>query len=205
MTEIDTNASAKIDEYYNSTEDWARPICKDLRQLIHAADSRIQEDWKWRAPVYCFKGMLCWVVPFKAHVGINFFKGSLVEDTYNLFDKTGKEGKHNRIVKITTGQQLITNNKAITKYLKKAVELNEDGIKPALFRPELIVPEFLANALSKQAKAQNFFDGLAYSHKQEYIQWLTGAKRESTRKARLEKALDMLNNDVKMHDQYRKR
>ncbi len=204
MAKIDPQASVKIDAYYQNAENWSQPICTALRQLIHKTDSRIQEDWKWRAPNFCYMGLICWVVPFKSHVGINFFKGSLIEDTHGLFDDTGLDGKHNRIIKITSEQELKKNTRYIKQYLIKAVELNVKGVKPSPIRPDLVVPDFLLSALSEHTAAKIFFSALAYSHKREYIEWLTGAKREATRISRLEKALDMLNRGVKMHDQSRK-
>ena len=36
------------------------------------------------------------------------------------------------------------------------------------------------------------FDLLSYSHKKEYVKWVTGAKKEETRARRIEKAIAML-------------
>tara|TARA_B100001123_G_C14998573_1_gene902566 strand:+ start:472 stop:657 length:186 start_codon:yes stop_codon:yes gene_type:complete len=34
----------------------------------------IVEDWKWNAPNFHNKGMVCWLASFKHHVGLNFLK-----------------------------------------------------------------------------------------------------------------------------------
>lgn len=51
------------------------------------------------------------------------------------------------------------------------------------------VPRDLAVALSADAGARATFDGLAFSHRREYVEWITGAKREETRASRVAKTL----------------
>jgi uncharacterized protein YdeI (YjbR/CyaY-like superfamily) len=48
------------------------------------------------------------------------------------------------------------------------------------------VPRDLARALS--AAERRVFDGLAYTHRKEYVAWIEGAKRPETRARRIEQA-----------------
>jgi hypothetical protein len=57
---------------------------------------------------------------------------------------------------------------------------------------EVDVPPELAAALAAAPDAKAFFDGLAFTHRKEYAQWIATAKREDTRTARVEKAVVML-------------
>src|SRR5690606_15559437 len=57
---------------------------------------------------------------------------------------------------------------------------------------EVEVPEDLAEALAPHAEARAFFDGLSYTHRKEYVQWIAAAKRPETRRRRIEKAVAML-------------
>jgi hypothetical protein len=52
------------------------------------------------------------------------------------------------------------------------------------------VPPDLAAALDPDARA--FFYSLAYTHRKEYVRWIEEAKRDETRRARIEKAAMML-------------
>lgn len=61
------------------------------------------------------------------------------------------------------------------------------------------VPEDFQEALNSKPDAKAFFDELAYSHRKEYVRWITDAKREETRKNRIDKAVDMLGRGVKRH------
>jgi uncharacterized protein YdeI (YjbR/CyaY-like superfamily) len=54
------------------------------------------------------------------------------------------------------------------------------------------VPEDLAAALAADGAAQAAFTALAYSHRKEYVRWVTEAKREQTRADRVAKAVEMV-------------
>jgi len=54
------------------------------------------------------------------------------------------------------------------------------------------VPEDLERALKKRAAVRAAFASLSYSHKKEYVDWITGAKKAETRAHRIEKAVGML-------------
>ena len=54
--------------------------------------------------------------------------------------------------------------------------------------------------LLKKEKVWTAFDQLSYSHKKEYVRWITEARREETRLNRLAKSVEMLRNGVKTPD-----
>ena len=57
---------------------------------------------------------------------------------------------------------------------------------------EVETPPELAALLKKDASSRAAWEKLAYSHKKEYVQWITEAKREETKSRRLEQAIVML-------------
>jgi len=59
------------------------------------------------------------------------------------------------------------------------------------------VPAELEAALAAAADAKAAFDGLSYTHQREYVEWVSGARREETRRARLERAVAMLRDGVR--------
>jgi Bacteriocin-protection, YdeI or OmpD-Associated/Domain of unknown function (DUF1905) len=59
------------------------------------------------------------------------------------------------------------------------------------------VPDDLASALARDQTARAAFDGLAFTNRKEYAQWIAEAKRAETRERRLAKALSMLRDGVK--------
>lgn len=54
------------------------------------------------------------------------------------------------------------------------------------------VPADLAQALASDAVAAAFFEGLSFTHRREYVQWVEGAKRDETRRRRIEKTVSLL-------------
>jgi hypothetical protein len=59
------------------------------------------------------------------------------------------------------------------------------------------VPTPLAAALDEDSKAKAAFEGLSYTHRNEYARWIAEAKREETRERRVEKAVAMLRDGVR--------
>ncbi|CAJ36210.1 YdeI/OmpD-associated family protein [Methanocella arvoryzae] len=55
------------------------------------------------------------------------------------------------------------------------------------------MPEDLARALSGCEMARSAFEKLSYTHKREYIEWITEAKKEETRARRIAKTIEKLN------------
>jgi hypothetical protein len=53
-------------------------------------------------------------------------------------------------------------------------------------------PADLAGALAADPEAGAAFAGLSFTHQREYVEWVTGAKREETRRRRVEQAVAML-------------
>jgi len=53
-------------------------------------------------------------------------------------------------------------------------------------------PQDFAHAMESQGSVRAFFDKLSYTHQNEYVEWITGAKKDETRQRRVEKAVQML-------------
>jgi Bacteriocin-protection, YdeI or OmpD-Associated/Domain of unknown function (DUF1905) len=61
---------------------------------------------------------------------------------------------------------------------------------------EVEVPPELAERLGDAADARAFYDGLSYTHRKEYADWVSEAKREETRLRRAKRAVEMLRESV---------
>jgi len=62
----------------------------------------------------------------------------------------------------------------------------------------LEIPDDLQAALAQNPAAQAYFGKLAYSHQREYVLWIEEAKREETRRRRIEKTIEMLQESRKL-------
>ena len=71
-------------------------------------------------------------------------------------------------------------------------------IEPDSLPRTVTVPADLARAFTRAPAAREKFDGLSYSHRKAYVEWIEEAKRLETRQRRVEKAIDMLSEGRKL-------
>ena len=75
-----------------------------------------------------------------------------------------------------------------------------DTVEVAIWKDEgertVEVPADLASLMKKHG-VQVFFDSLSYTNRKEYCRWITEAKKEETRAARLDKSIEMLRKGIK--------
>lgn len=180
----------RIDAYIRDAAEYARPILTRLRKLVHAACPDVVETLKWRTPTFEYKGMLCGMAAFKAHCTFGFWKDALIVDKA---DRAAREAL-DRCGRIAAPSDLPPDRK-ITGWIRQAMKLNEDGVKLARPRREkksISVPADLAAALRKNKKASATFAAFSPSHRREYVEWITEAKQDATRRRRLATAIEWM-------------
>jgi len=181
-----------IDAYIAKSATFAKPILKHLRKVVHAGCPQVEETMKWSMPHFDYKGMLCGMAAFKEHCSFGFWKESLILGQDRAAEKAGM-GSFGCIRSMAD----LPNEKTLIGYVKKAAALNEAGIrapgrsKPAKREP-IEIPDYFAAALKKNARARKTFEALSPSHRREYLEWVTEAKREETRKQRLAMSIKWL-------------
>jgi hypothetical protein len=183
----------RVDAYIAEAPGFARPILNHIRNLVHAACPKVEETMKWRFPNFGYKGMLCSIAAFNRHCSFGFWKGELVLEKTAGGARGEGMGHFGRIIAVSD----LPNDKVLLRHIRKAVQLNEAGIsKPVPPRSKakknLVVPQDLEAALKKNPKALATFEKFSYSHKREYVEWITEAKREETRQKRLVTTLEWL-------------
>lgn len=181
----------RVDAYIARSSDFAKPILNHIRSVVHEACPDVQETVKWGTPFFDYHGVMCNMAAFKAHCAFGFWKGSLVlgNDVKDA-DAAGQFGGIENVSDLPP-------KKVLMGYIRQAMKLNEDGVKPmrtktGTKKPELDVPDYLRAALKKDRKAQTAFDAFSPSHRREYIEWITDAKTEATRNKRMETALEWI-------------
>ena len=146
----------RVDAYIAGAAEFAKPILRHLRQLVHSACPEVEETLKWRCPTFMHKGMLCGMAAFKQHCTFGFWKHSLIIQQ-NPASKAKAEEAMGQCGRITSLSDLPP-DQVLMGYIKRAVELNEQGIKisrspKALKKQPLAVPPDLGAALKKNKKA----------------------------------------------------
>jgi uncharacterized protein YdeI (YjbR/CyaY-like superfamily) len=176
----------RVDAYIAKSADFAKPILRHVRDVVHTAVPAVEEDLKWSMPAFMYKGMLCGMGAFKQHAIFGFWKYSLVVGDERSEMAMGNFGK---ITKVSD----LPPRKTLAAYVKKAAALNDAGVKVARKprRPAkpVKIPAALSTALKKHGKAQTVFAAFSPSHRREYAEWIGDAKTDETRDRRLVQAI----------------
>ncbi len=200
-----------VDAYIDKSEDFAKPILKHLRALVHKVCPDVQEIIKWSSPHFDYKnGPMCHMASFKKHCAFGFWKAALMKDE-KLMATAKSEEAMGHLGKITSLKDL-PSDKVLTAYIKEAMKLNEDGIRlPSRSKPAsdaqkeaLKTPDYLVLSFKKHQEAKAVFEAFSYSNKKDYIEWLEEAKTEATRNKRLETALEWMAEGKTRHWKYKK-
>ncbi|HRW54198.1 MAG TPA: YdeI/OmpD-associated family protein [Phycisphaerae bacterium] len=184
---------ARVDAYIEQAAEFAQPILSRLRDLFHEGCPAIEEKIKWGAPHFDHKGMMGGMAAFRNHVSFGFWKADQIRDTHKLFDRGPKASMCT--VKITSLDAMPADD-IILDYVRQAAALNDAGTKKTKSRKPpreaLPTPTDLAALLGKNRKAKATFDAFPPSHRREYIEWITEAKRDETRQKRLAQTMEWL-------------
>jgi hypothetical protein len=114
----------RVDAYIAALPDWQQAICREVRDLVHAADAEVVETIKYRGrPYFVLDGNVCALLAAKRHVAVFLYDGAIVPDPEGII--TGGHGNQTgRQISIREGgtinapalkrmfEQIIANNRA---------------------------------------------------------------------------------------------
>ena len=180
----------RIDVYIAKSAAFARPILAHLREIVHAGCPEVVETMKWSHPSFEYKGVLCGMAAFKQHCAFGFWKETLVVGD----DAKAKAamGSFGRLQELSD----LPSKAALLRYVKRAKQLNHDGVKVvrAKTRPKKPVamhPKLKA-ALAKEKKALANFEAFTPGQQRDYLEWIAEAKAEDTRDRRIAQAVEWI-------------
>ena len=196
-----------IDDYIAKSADFAKPILTHIRELVHKACPDAEEKMKWSFPHFDYKGeMMCSMAAFKQHAVFGFWKATLMKAPV-LIENAQSETAMGHLGKLTLIKDLPSYKKMMA-WIKEAMLLNDKGIRlPAKIKStenkELIVPDYFSKTLKKNKIAKEVFGTFSYSHKKEYLEWITQAKTEVTRNKRMLQAIGMMEEAKSLNWKYK--
>src|SRR4051812_45480202 len=114
----------RVDEYIDALPEWQQAICRQVRELVHAADPEGEETIKRSVqPYFVLQGNVCALLATKDHVNVFLYDGAMVPDPEGIITG-GHENKTARTVAVYEGEplnagalrtmfeQIIANNRA---------------------------------------------------------------------------------------------
>lgn len=194
--------NSKITQYIQDNDKWTQELIL-LRSVL--LELPFEETIKWGAPVYVFKGKnVVGMSAFKNYCGLWFFQGCFLKDEAKLL-VNAQEGKTKAMRQWRFESKEVINVDLVKTYLLEAIDNSEKGleIKPQKNKKPLVIPPELAEKLNKEAQLKEKFNEFSLSKQREFAEHIATAKRESTKKSRLEKIIPMILNGMGLHDKYK--
>ncbi|BDU20693.1 YdeI/OmpD-associated family protein [Dyella sp. GSA-30] len=179
----------RVDAYIAKSAEFAQPILQHLRTVVHAACPEVEEGLKWGFPHFGYKGaMMCSMASFKQHCSFGFWLQAEVVGG-EAAEGMGSFGK-------ITSLKDLPSKRELTAYIKKAMALNDAGVKTkrpkAAPKPPPALPDDFAALLKKNKAAHATFQGFSPSAQREYVDWIAEAKTDATRNKRIATSLEWL-------------
>lgn len=114
----------RVDDYINALPDWQQAICREVRDLVHGADSEIVETIKRSVqPSFVRQGNIAALLAKKDHVNL-FLYDPLVADPDGIIT-AGHANKTGRQISIYLGDAI--NSRALTAMLREIIEHDRAG------------------------------------------------------------------------------
>ncbi len=173
----------RIDSYIAKAQPFAQPILTHLRALVHKALPDAEETIKWGMPHFTYKGKnLTGMAAFKAHATF------VIHGDGRQGDAMGQYGKITKVSDLPSDVELTAKLRDAKARVDTAGTALKPKSKPKTPKAEIAMPGDFAAELAKLHGARECFDGWAPSHRREYLEWITEAKRPDTRAKRIAEA-----------------
>ena len=115
----------RVDEYIDALPEWQQAICRQVRELVHAADPEVQETIKRKVqPYFVLQGNICALLATKDHVNVFLYDGGIVPDPEGIITG-GHDNKTARTVAIYEGEPL--NAAALRTMFERIIVNNRAG------------------------------------------------------------------------------
>ena len=114
-----------MDAYVDGLPQWQQAVCRRVRDLVHAADSQVQETIKRRVqPYFVLEGNICALLAAKDHVNVFLYDGGIVPDPERIITG-GHENKTARTVAIYEHEAI--NESALAAMFRQIIANNRAG------------------------------------------------------------------------------
>jgi hypothetical protein len=115
----------RVDAYIDRLPNWQQAICREVRDLVHAADEKVTETIKRTdRPYFVLDGNICALLAAKDHVNVFLYDGAIVPDPEGIIT-SGHDNKTARTVAIHHGEAI--NKPALLAMFQHIIANNRAG------------------------------------------------------------------------------
>ena len=176
----------------------------ELTQLSHIFQSMdLEGRFQWGTTIYYHNGeMVVAAGGFKNYFSVWFYKGVFLSDPLNkLINAQEGKTKGLRQWRFTSAAEIDVDN--LRKYIEEAIQIAKE--KRNLPKSESIeIEPLFAQVLQENRNLKDKFNTLPPYKQKEYHLHFKEAKRETTKKSRIEKAIPLILQGIGLHDKYKK-
>lgn len=188
----------RVDSYIAKAAPFAQPILTHLRRIAHKALPDGEEGIKWGIPHFLLNGKnVAGMSAFTAHCAFVVHG----EGKQGSGEGMGAYGKITSMEDMPGDAELTAAIKAAAERVKTQGSATKRST-PRKPKPEIPVPDDFAAALAKSDPAIATFNAFAPSHRREYLEWITQAKRPETRAKRIAQAIEWMAEGKKRNWKY---
>lgn len=114
-----------VDAYIDALPDWQQAICREVRDIVHAADPDVTETIKRTVqPYFVLQGNICALLAAKDHINVFLYDGAIVPDPEGIITG-GHDNTSARTMAIRDGEAI--NRPALTAMFKQIIANNRAG------------------------------------------------------------------------------
>ena len=115
----------RVDAYIDGLPEWQQAICHEVRDLVHEADSEVEETIKRTVqPYFVLRGNICALLAAKDHVNVFLYDGAIVPDPEGIITG-GHDNKTARMIAVYEGETL--NTRALRTMFEQIIANNRAG------------------------------------------------------------------------------
>ena len=118
-------ADPRVDAYIDALPEWQQVICREVRELVHAADAEVVETIKRTVqPYFVLDGNICALLAAKDHLNVFLYDGAIVPDPEGIIT-AGQDNKTARTVAFRRDEPI--NERALLAMFRQIIANNRAG------------------------------------------------------------------------------
>lgn len=192
--------SSKATHTWDKNNSWSEELAF-LKSIIFKTE--LVETTKWGGIVYVLNAKnVLGIGGFKNYFAIWFFNGVLLQDKKKVL-VNAQEGVTKSLRQWRFSSKEEVNEADVLNYIKEAIQNEKQGktIKPEKKTP--ILSEFFQKELNANPELAAAFEKFSAYKQYEFLEYIESAKREETKRSRIEKIIPMILDKIGLNDKYR--
>ena len=192
--------SSKKTPIWDRNNNWSEEL-ELLKSVI--VKTELVETTKWGGIVYVLNGKnVLGIGGFKNYFTIWFFNGALLLDKKKAL-VNAQEGVTKSLRQWRFSSKEEVDEAAVLEYINEAIANEKQGKNSKPQKKEPIVSELFQKELDTDANLAEAFLKFSPYKQHEFLEYIETAKREETKRSRIEKIKPMIKESIGLNDKYR--